>query len=87
MESGCIVCGKLTPILELKKLSEINLDLDMLIQSGMSQKERTCSEDPIADIEGPVLDKKLDSYESLQSKTRSLSFQNLVTFSIDSLIH
>jgi hypothetical protein len=71
MESGCIVCGKLTPILELKKLSKTNLDLDVLIQSGMSQKERTCSEDPIVDIEGPVLDKKLDSICKSCSKSIS----------------
>ena len=61
MESGCVACGKLTPILELKKLSETNLDLNVLIQSGVSQKERICSKDPIVDIEGPVIDNKLDS--------------------------
>ena len=42
-----------------------------MIQSGMSQKERTCSKDPIADIEGPVLDKKLDSICKLCSKSIS----------------
>jgi len=71
MESGCVVCGKLTPILELKKLSETNLDLNVLIQSGMSQKERICSEDPISDIEGPVLNNKLDSI--CKSCSRSIS--------------
>ncbi|KAF8219193.1 hypothetical protein L208DRAFT_1143805, partial [Tricholoma matsutake] len=28
---------------------------------GMSQKERTCSDDPITDIEGPILDNDLDN--------------------------
>ena len=37
VESGCAVCGKLTPILLLQKLSEANLDLSILIQSGMTQ--------------------------------------------------
>ena len=56
MESGCAVCGKLTPILLLQKLSEANLDLSILIQPGMTQKKRTSSDNPIADIEGPILD-------------------------------
>lgn len=38
---------------------------------GMSQKERTCSKDPIIDIEGPVLDKKLDSICKSCSKSIS----------------
>ena len=61
IESGCAICGKLTSILELTKLSETNLNLDILIQPGMSQKERTSSDDPIMDIEGPILDNDLNN--------------------------
>ncbi|KAF8239867.1 hypothetical protein L208DRAFT_1235800 [Tricholoma matsutake] len=60
MESGCAVCGKLTPRLQLQALSETDLDLNILIQPGMSQRERTCSDDPITVIEGPILDNDLD---------------------------
>ena len=61
MESGCAVCGRLTSLSELTKLSEIKLNLNILIQPGISQRERTSSDDPIIDIEGPVLDNDLNS--------------------------
>ena len=61
IESGCAVCGKLTPRLQLQTLSKTDLDLNVLIQPGMSQKERTCSDDPLTDIEGPILDHDLDN--------------------------
>ena len=35
-ESGCAVCGQLTPSSTLKKLSEMNLGLDILIQDGVT---------------------------------------------------
>ena len=60
-ESGCAVCGQLTPSSALKKLSEMNLNLDILIQEGVTQVERQSSKDPLSDIEGPVLDSDLDS--------------------------
>jgi hypothetical protein len=71
MESGCAVCRKLTPILQLKTLSETDLDLNILIQPEMSQKERTCSDNPIIDIEGPILDNDLDNICSLCFKSIS----------------
>jgi hypothetical protein len=61
MESGCTVCGRLTSLSELTKLSESNLNMNILIQPGMSQKERTSSDDPIVDIEGPILDNDLNN--------------------------
>jgi hypothetical protein len=56
-ESGCAVCGKLTPMNELSKLSELDLDMSILTQTGVTQQERTCESDPFTDIKGPVLDK------------------------------
>jgi hypothetical protein len=61
VESGCAVCRKLTPILKLTKLSETDLNLNILIQPGMSQQERTSSDHPIVDIDGPILDNNLNS--------------------------
>ena len=39
IESGCAICGKLTPLTELNKLSDLNLDLNILIQSEVTQQE------------------------------------------------
>jgi hypothetical protein len=60
IESGCAVCGRLTLLTELQKLSDLNLDLSILIQSDITQQERHFIKDPITEIEGPVLDKDLD---------------------------
>ena len=60
-EAGCAVCGKLTPLFDLKSLSNLDLNLDILKQSGVTQKERLSSKHPIEDLEGPVLDKSLES--------------------------
>ncbi|KIJ91337.1 hypothetical protein K443DRAFT_42658, partial [Laccaria amethystina LaAM-08-1] len=70
-ESGCAVCGQLTQSSTLKKLSEMNLNLDILIQEGVTQVERQSSKDPLSDIEGPVLDSDLDSI--CQTCCRSVS--------------
>jgi hypothetical protein len=60
-ESGCAVCGQLTQSSTLKKLSEMNLNLDILIQDGVTQVERHSSKDALSNIEGPILDSDLDS--------------------------
>ena len=58
-ESGCAVCGQLTLVKDLIKLSEAHVDLNILINPGITQVERFTSEDPIKDIDGPVLVKSL----------------------------
>ena len=59
-ESGCAVCGQLTSVKQLKPLSEMEGDLDILNREGMgiTRQERTSCNDPITEIKGPVLDIK-----------------------------
>ena len=60
-EAGCAVCGKLTLFEDLKLLSNLSLNLNILQQSGVTQKERHFSQDPIQDIQGPIIEKSLNS--------------------------
>ncbi|KDR65457.1 hypothetical protein GALMADRAFT_81852, partial [Galerina marginata CBS 339.88] len=60
-EAGCAVCGKLTLLTELLKLANLNLNLDILYQPGVTQIERKSSDDPLEEIQGPVLENDLDS--------------------------
>ena len=62
MESGCAVCGELTVLTQLQKLSNLeNIDLDVLRQDGVTRKERHSANDPIADLDEPILDYGFDS--------------------------
>lgn len=58
MESGCAVCGQLNPVDLLSKLSETDCDLEILNRAGMgvTRLERSCDDDPIQEIKGPILD-------------------------------
>lgn len=58
VESGCAVCGQLTPLRELKKLSNTDCDLDILIREGigLTRLERLSKYDPILEVKGPILD-------------------------------
>src|SRR6266567_8887681 len=60
-ESGCAVCGKLTLLTELQKLSELDLNLDVLTQQNITQIERKASDDDFEDINGPIFEKDLDN--------------------------
>ena len=60
-EAGCTVCGRLTLLTELQKQSDLNLDLDILHQPGITQKERYSSKDAFEDISSPILEDNLDS--------------------------
>ena len=60
-EAGCAVCGRLTPLTELQKLSDLNLDLSILYQTGITQKERYSIENILEDIHGPILEENLDN--------------------------
>ncbi|KDR70311.1 hypothetical protein GALMADRAFT_76420, partial [Galerina marginata CBS 339.88] len=56
VEAGCAVCGKLTPFRNLIPLNEIKDRLKVLINPGITRKERKTPEDPISDITGPIID-------------------------------
>ena len=60
-ELGCAICGKLTPILQLVSLSHSKLDLSILSCSHITQQERFNINDPIKNIDGPILLKELDN--------------------------
>jgi hypothetical protein len=60
-EAGCAVCGRLTPIQQLLKLTEVDIDFDILIRHGVTRKERLDSDHSVEDIEGAVLEQELDS--------------------------
>jgi len=68
-EAGCAVCGKLTLFTELQKLSELKLDLNVLIQQGVTQAERKSSNDDLKDINGPILENDLDNICNLCHKS------------------
>jgi len=60
-ETGCAVCGKLTPSADLTKLSQCKLNLGVLADSGVTRRERFCSNDSIKSLVGPVLIQGLNS--------------------------
>jgi hypothetical protein len=60
IESGCGVCGKLTHISKMQKLSECDLDLGVLKNSGVTQKQRSSVHDHIEDLNGPIVIENLD---------------------------
>jgi ATP-dependent exoDNAse (exonuclease V), alpha subunit - helicase superfamily I member len=60
-ETGCAVCGKLTLVADMVKLSESAVNLDILVRPGVTRKERVSSDQPIKELRGPVMDNDLDS--------------------------
>jgi len=79
-EAGCIVCGRLTLLTELQKLSDLNLNLGILYQSGITQKERYSITDALEDISGPILEDNLDSI--CNTCYKSLSEGNLPSLAL-----
>src|SRR3984957_4783336 len=59
--SACCVCGKLTPIYCLKSISNLDISLNVLKATGVTQKERFSDHDPICDLDGPVMLENLDN--------------------------
>ncbi|KAJ7143088.1 hypothetical protein C8R43DRAFT_860725, partial [Mycena crocata] len=55
VESGCAVCGMLTPLKLLTPLTDFQGSLAILIKSGVTRKERFHEDDPIEEFDGPVL--------------------------------
>ena len=60
IESGCAVCGKLTFNYDMQHFADVDLDLDILIREGVTQKERNHCDNSIEDLKGPILNKKSD---------------------------
>lgn len=55
-ESGCAVCGKLTPLRHLSRLKHVKNYLHILETKGVTRIERKTDKDPIKEYSGPVLD-------------------------------
>ncbi|KAJ7115116.1 hypothetical protein C8R43DRAFT_902845, partial [Mycena crocata] len=55
MEKGCAVCGYLVPIKHLTRLTEFKGDLTLLARQGVTRKERYHLDDPVEELDGPVL--------------------------------
>jgi hypothetical protein len=53
-ETGCVVCGKLTPIYEMEEHSEVE-NISLLQVDGITTKVRCKSSDPVRELKGPVL--------------------------------
>jgi len=70
-ESGCAVCGKLILLTELQKLSELEFNLDVLTQQGVTQVERKFSDDDFKDIDGFILEENLNNICNLCYKSVS----------------
>ncbi|THU81031.1 hypothetical protein K435DRAFT_575415, partial [Dendrothele bispora CBS 962.96] len=59
-EIGCAVCGQLKPETEMAPLKSMKNYLHVLIQPGVTRKERKSEVDGITEVLGPVLDKACD---------------------------
>lgn len=55
-ESGCAVCGLLTPTRQLKPLKNIKRMLSVLTVAGVTRVERSSSKQEVKEYRGPVLD-------------------------------
>ncbi|KAJ7508118.1 hypothetical protein B0H11DRAFT_1660674, partial [Mycena galericulata] len=59
-ESGCAVCGLLTPNYELTNKDDLDLDWNLLAKPGVTRLERDSLDCPIEEQEGPILDEDCD---------------------------
>jgi hypothetical protein len=55
-EAGCAVCGQLVVMTKLKKMSHIKCSLDPLVRIGVTRLPRKSVDDPIKEIDGPIID-------------------------------
>jgi Helitron helicase-like domain at N-terminus/PIF1-like helicase len=55
-EAGCAVCGQLVVMTKLIKLSDVKCSLDPLVHVGVTRLPRKSVDDPIKEIEGPIID-------------------------------
>ncbi|PBK92375.1 hypothetical protein ARMGADRAFT_874147, partial [Armillaria gallica] len=61
-ESGCAICGRLTPVSKLSPKRALHNMFHVLDRAGCSltRTERLCDTDPVQEISGPILDKSCD---------------------------
>jgi hypothetical protein len=76
MKTGCAVCGQLTPLIQVSRLSKSRHELKILSKAhfGFTQCERLLASDPIQEIKGPIIDNTCTNichncYDYLQKKT------------------
>ncbi|KAJ7259106.1 hypothetical protein B0H12DRAFT_1014588, partial [Mycena haematopus] len=55
-EVGCAVCGQLVKRSEATPRNDIMVDFDLLIRDDVTRRPRTCEDDPVEDLDGPILD-------------------------------
>ena len=55
-EAGCAVCGQLVVMTKLTKLTNLKCSLDPLVRIGVTRLPRNSADDPIKEIEGPIID-------------------------------
>ena len=51
------MCGQLVPLMKLKAASKFRQLLQILDTSGVTRKEQKNKEDPVTELDGPVLDR------------------------------
>ena len=56
-EAGCAVCGQLVVMSKLIKLTNVKCSLDPLVRIGVTHLPRNSMNDPIKEIDGPIIDK------------------------------
>ena len=55
-EAGCAICGQLVTMSGLTNLADIKCSLDPLVRSGVTRLPRTSADDPIEELQGPIID-------------------------------
>ena len=55
-EAGCAVCGQLVVLTKLIKLTDVKCSLDPLVCTGVTRLPRNSADDPIKEIDGPIID-------------------------------
>jgi len=57
-EAGCAVCGQLVILSDLTKLTDVKCSMDPLMRVGVTRLPRKSADDPIEEIQGPIIDTK-----------------------------
>ena len=57
-EAGCAVCGQLVVMTKLIKMTDVKCSLDPLVHVGVTCLPRNSVDDPIKEIDGPIIDEK-----------------------------
>ena len=55
-EAGCAICGQLIILTKLIKLTDIKCSMDPLVRIGVTRLARKSADDPIKEIQGPIID-------------------------------